>query len=431
MGKGRFGWITFLARRYLYGRERENRNITQILSALGLAAGVLTLITVISIMNGLQMGYISDILEIGSYHIRIDDRSCDTVLEEQVRNTRGVDSVVRFTDIQVLAEGDLSRMSPINIRCIDEKYAALDHHFMEHLEMAAGSFDLADRNSVLLGTELAHYLRLNVGDVFKVMALSGDSFNALKPQTLEFTVTGLFKSGYYEYDREMAMMSLSNAPRLQPGEQNMKLGVKLSSPYADRAVMARLMPVAGDSMVSWREYNKALFGALRMEKFAMMFLISLIFVVIGVNIFNFMKRSVSEKIEDIAVLYSLGVTEKDVRWIFVAEGAIVGLAGGLSGTVAGLLVSVNINSIFSLAGILVSFPLKLASAVLGRWMDFGDVEFALFSPSYFYIQEIPVSIMFDEVLWAFLFAVLAAVISAALAVKKLDIKNPAAVLRCE
>ena len=431
MGKARHRWITFLSSRYLWGRERDSKNVTQILSALGLAAGVLTLITVISVMNGLQMGYISSILEIGSYHIRIDAQDVPSEFEDTVRKERGVKSCVRFADIQVLSQGSLSRMSPINVRCVDSDAATGDAGFMQHLKITSGSFNLKGENSVILGSELARYLRLKVGDSFVIMALSGETFNTLKPKNIDFKVTGIFKTGYYEYDRNLAIMSLESVPMLQSGPPDFKLGIKLNNLYRDKALVERLSTVTGAQAVSWRDYNKAFFGALRMEKYAMMFLICLIFVVIGVNIYNFMRRSVSEKIEDIAVLYSLGVQEKDVRRIFITEGAFVGIFGGVLGVALGLLISINLNAIFAIAGKVVSWPGQVFSRLFGDLFDFAGVQFQLFSPDYFYIQEVPVQVMFSEVVFAFFFAFFAALVSAYLAVKKLDVKNPASVLRCE
>ena len=431
MGKARHRWITFLSSRYLWGRERDSKNVTQILSALGLAAGVLTLITVISVMNGLQMGYISSILEIGSYHIRIDAQDVPPEFEDAVRSERGVKSCVRFADIQVLSQGGLSRMSPINVRCVDPDAASLDAGFMQHLKMTGGAFNLKGANSVVMGSELARYLRLKVGDSFVVMALSGETFNSLKPQNIDFKVTGIFKTGYYEYDRNLAIMSLESVPMLQSGPADFKLGIKLNNLYRDKALVERLSAITGAQAISWREYNKAFFSALRMEKYAMMFLICLIFVVIGVNIYNFMRRSVSEKIEDIAVLYSLGVREQDMRRIFITEGAFVGLLGGTLGVALGLLISINLNAIFAIAGKVVSWPGQVFERLFGDLFDFAGVQFQLFSPAYFYIQEVPVQVVFSEVMFAFFFAFFAALVSAYMAVKKLDVKNPASVLRCE
>ena len=340
-------------------------------------------------------------------------------------------SCVRFADIQVLSQGSLSRMSPINVRCVDPDAAARDSGFIQHLKITGGAFNLKGADSVIMGSELARYLRLKVGDSFVVMALSGETFNSLKPKNIDFKVTGIFKTGYYEYDRNLAIMSLESVPMLQSGPADLKLGIKINNLYRDKAIVNRLSTITGAQAVSWREYNKAFFSALRMEKYAMMFLICLIFVVIGVNIYNFMRRSVSEKIEDIAVLYSLGVREQDMRRIFITEGAFVGLLGGTLGVALGLLISINLNAIFAIAGKVVSWPGQVFSKLFGGLFDFAGVQFQLFSPAYFYIQEVPVQVMFSEVMFAFFFAFFAALVSAYLAVKKLDVKNPASVLRCE
>ncbi|MBO7516925.1 MAG: ABC transporter permease, partial [Spirochaetia bacterium] len=367
----------------------------------------------------------------GSYHIRIDAQDVPPEFEDAVRSERGVKSCVRFADIQVLSQGGLSRMSPINVRCVDPDAASLDAGFMQHLKLTGGAFNLKGANSVVMGSELARYLRLKVGDSFVVMALSGETFNSLKPQNIDFKVTGIFKTGYYEYDRNLAIMSLESVPMLQSGPADFKLGIKLNNLYRDKALVERLSAITGAQAISWREYNKAFFGALRMEKYAMMFLICLIFVVIGVNIYNFMRRSVSEKIEDIAVLYSLGVREHDMRRIFITEGAFVGLLGGTLGVALGLLISINLNAIFAIAGKVVSWPGQVFERLFGDLFDFAGVQFQLFSPAYFYIQEVPVQVVFGEVMFAFFFAFFAALVSAYMAVKKLDVKNPASVLRCE
>jgi len=431
MEKSGCRWIVFLSSRYLWGKEHDSKNVTQILSALGLAAGVITLITVISVMNGLQMGYISAVLEIGSYHIRIDADDVPSEFEDAIRTERGVKSCVRFADIQVLSHGALSRMSPINVRCIDPVAAKKDVSFLEYLKIYKGEFDLSGQNSVVLGIELARYLQLEVGDSFVVMALAGDSFNSLKPMNIDFKVTGIFKSGYYEYDRDLAIMSLESVPILQSGSPGAKLGIKINNIYRDKAILSRLATMTDAEVISWREYNKAFFGALSMEKYAMMFLISLIFVVIGVNIHNFMRRSISEKMDDIAVLYSLGVQENDVRKIFITEGAFVGFFGGTLGVMLGLFISVNLNSILYIAGQIASWFGEFFSSLFGDLFDGGGVRFQLFSPTYFYIQQIPVQIKFSEVLCSFLFAFFAALAASYFAVKKISVKNPASILRCE
>ena len=204
---------------------------------------------------------------------------------------------------------------------------------MSHLGILEGDFDIRGGYKAVIGNELAKYLHVSTGNTINVVSLSGNSFSSLRPGTLELTITGIFQSGYYEFDRGMIFISGLSAPLLNPGtsEGEKIIGIKLKNQYRDMETLAALKSaLPGAEIVSWRDYNKSFFSALRIEKITMMLLIALIFVVIGVNIFNSIKRTVAEKLEDIAVLYSLGAPDWSVKRIFLIEGVIIGLAGGIS-----------------------------------------------------------------------------------------------------
>ena len=101
-------------------------------------------------------------------------------------------------------------------------------------------------------------------------------------------------------------------------------------------------------MESWRTYNKSFFDALFMEKLMMMVLVGLIFIVVGFNVYHSLRRSVHERMEEIAVLKAVGVPPGRIQAIFVLEGLIIGVSGALGGLVAGLLVAMNVNGVFAL-----------------------------------------------------------------------------------
>lgn len=85
-------WPVFLADKYIVARRSEKSNTTQKLSILGLATGVITLVAVMSIMNGLQQGFINDILEIESYHLRILDTYADNETREALKKSNFIKS---------------------------------------------------------------------------------------------------------------------------------------------------------------------------------------------------------------------------------------------------------------------------------------------------------------------------------------------------
>ncbi len=424
-------WTLYIAEKYIKKRRTDKKNTTLSLSIAGISAGVITLIAVISIMNGLQMGYIEDILEIYSYHIQIENCSYNNY--PSISEVEGVNNAVHFLDLQSLIKGDSNRLDPVMLRALDPVPSRNDAGFLKQLNTVQGEFSLEDDYSIVLGFELAKTLRLDVGDTVTLMVMAGDSFKKLSPDLYKFRVSGVFKSGYYEYDRNLAFISLASGFKIQSDSENCKLGIKISNIYRDREVIARLKGKYRGKVdaVSWRDYNRVFFSALRMEKISMMLLIGLIFIVIGVNIYNSIKRSVSEKMEDIAVIYAVGGSEESVRRIFLTEGFIIGFTGGLIGVASGLLLIVNLDQLFMTAGTVLQYAEETVMYLFSVTDILPSIEISLFPESYFYLTEVPYRILLHEVLLIFLFALLSAVGSAYFASRKISVKTPAEYLRYE
>ena len=425
-------WTLYIAEKYIRTGRTDRKNTTLRLSIAGIAAGVVTLIAVISIMNGLQMGYIEDILEISSYHIQIENSGEKNY--ETFSEIKGIKNAVPFYNIQSLVQGRSSRLDPVMIRALDPESASGDGNFLKQLNIVDGSFSLEEEYSIVVGYELARTMRLKTGDYISLMGLAGSSFNRLTPDIHKFRITGIYKSGYYEYDRNLAFVSLASGSRMRAdSDETYTIGLKISNIYRDREIISRIKEKYGENAeaVSWRDSNRAFFSALRMEKISMMLLIGLIFVVIGVNIYNSIKRSVSEKMEDIAVIYAVGGSEKSVKRIFLMEGFIVGFSGGLAGIAAGLLILVNLNFIFLAAGTVLQYASEIIMYLFSVSDILPSVEISLFPESYFYLTEVPYRILLHEVVLIFLFAVLSAVGSAYFASRKISVETPAEYLRYE
>ena len=425
-------WTLYIAEKYIKTGRTDRKNTTLRLSIAGIAAGVITLIAVISIMNGLQMGYIEDILEISSYHIQVENYRNESA--ESFSEIKGIKNAVPFFNIQSLVQGRNNRLDPVVIRALDPESAAEDKSFIKQLNIVKGDFSLEDEYSIVIGYELARTMRLNTGDFISVMGLTGKNFNRLTPDLHKFRVSGIYKSGYYEYDRNLAFVSLSSGLQMRADTEGpYTIGLKISNIYRDREIISRIKEKTGENaeIVSWRDFNRAFFSALRMEKISMMLLIGLIFVVIGVNIYNSIKRSVSEKMEDIAVIYAVGGSEKSVKQIFLMEGFIIGVSGGLAGIAAGLLILVNLDSIFLAAGTVLQYAAEVVMYLFSVSDLLPSVEISLFPESYFYLSEVPYRILLHEVVLIFLFAVLSAVGSAYFASRKISVGSPAEYLRYE
>ncbi len=430
-----FKWILFISIRYFRTRKNTGKLSSALISATGIAVGVMAMIVILGVMNGFQLGFINDILEINSFHIRLYSTSPrdNKQLREEISRTRGVKSVLPFIDLQTLGKGDLSDFRPCTLRAVPVDAPALDPDLIRYLGMIHGHFDVSGKNSIVIGSEYASMLGVRVGDTLSLISMAGSSFRTLAPVQEQFLITGIFKSGYYEYDSSMGFVSFSSAAAVSSGKEPVVYGIKLKNRYGDRQVVTALKreQPSTDKIISWRDYNRAFFGALRMEKISMILLVGLIFFVVGVNIKHSLERSVHSRREDIGVLRSLGAVPGSIKTIFLFEGILTGFSGGIAGVLLGLAVTVNVNAFFSFLAQVTGFFLSFVKKFFYPFSPQDGTSYQIFSPVYFYIQKVPVKILFHEVFFIFLFALFSSSMAAWIAASKISEFNPAEILRYE
>ncbi|MFO8063520.1 MAG: ABC transporter permease [Spirochaetota bacterium] len=464
------GWVVFVSKRHFRTRRKEKGHTASLLSVSGIAAGVMTLVAVLAVMNGFQIGTIENILEINSYHLRVEGLSStgevagaagsgsggtapdsesgaagsggaasdsaaaaagsERAVAGRLENVRGVGSAIPFHEIQTLARGFYSEPESVALRGLPADVLARDPGFAESLEVVSGSFDLERPGTVVLGAELSRMLGVGVGETVTFVNLGGEDFDVSDPAETELEVTGLFRTGFLDYDRGWGFVSLEEAGERFAADDEPVWGIKLENRFNDRIVAARLEEALPDgaSVLSWREFNRSIFGALRLEKTLMMLLVGLIFVVVGVNIYQSLRRSVVERTEEIAVLKALGAPPRSIRTVFTLEGLMIGLLGGVLGVMLGLLVSENVNELFALAERLIN-AVGAVLELLGGAVAEG--RFTIFSPAYFYIEEVPTRAVLWETIGIFLFAVVSATVAAHFASLRVARIKPSEILRNE
>jgi lipoprotein-releasing system permease protein len=429
-------WPLFLARRYFWASRRGRNIASSILSVIQMCLGTALLIVVIGVMNGFQSGFIQSILEAGTYHVRVGFQGFSREEAEALLNEYPlVASVTGFLDVQVLASGAYGSSQAVNLRLVDEDAFKRDPVLADSLGLDASASFSGKGASLILGGELASSIGASTGEQVEILSVRMDDELGAIPERIPFTVSGTFKTKkkYYEYDRLWAFAPLWTAESLGEGETEPFLGVKLKDPNKDgefKRDLARDKRTASFDVRSWRETNRAFFGALRMEKTVMMLVIGLVFLIIAVNIFHSMERSVRERQLDLGLLRAIGARPREIRSIFALEGLFVGGAGSLAGVIAGLAISMNVNAIFTAVERAVNGLIAVAESLTGRITGSGS-GFAFFSPVYFYIEEVPVSVYFPEVLVAFLAGTAASVAAALLASRSVSELDPQEIFRYE
>jgi len=432
-------WIGFVAGRYVSKGRRNSP--TSVFSVLGIATGVLALTVIIAVMNGFQLGFIESILEISSCHVRIEGLKpeASAVFLNDLRSVPEVLSVLPFEEINVLLRGRSSSLRGALIRGVAPDALTLDPGLASKLEMEEGFFDLGDSHSIVLGREMARHLLVDTGDEISLLSITGGIRE--DESSRGYRVSGIFRSGFYEYDLGWAFINIDNATELAGEAALTVLGIKLKNRWQDKIAVEKIkeiianMDIPGASAVSvksWRDYNRSFFGALRTEKLMMFILVGLIFIVVGLNIFQAQRRVVLERREEIGLLRALGSSGTQVRLVFVWDGFIIGLAGAMLGLLPGLFIAYNIQAFFSLLEGAVNLGINLFNSAYGLiGGNAGNGDFAVFSTRIFYLKEIPSRIIPREVVLIFLFGLFSAVLAAWFASGKVSATNPAEVLRYE
>ena len=192
---------------------------------------------------------------------------------------------------------------------------------------------------IILGKQMADELGVKVGSPVMVTSPQGELTPfGLVPKYTRFRVAGIFDSGFYDYDSSWAFTRLSDAQRLFAlGDVIQIVEFKIDDIYQAAAIGQQLEQAAGPGFMTtnWMQQNQPLFHALRLERLVTFITVGLIVFVAALNILISLTMMVMEKTRDIAVLMSMGTRRSQVRKVFIAQGALIGVVGTAIGLVLG------------------------------------------------------------------------------------------------
>jgi lipoprotein-releasing system permease protein len=208
------------------------------------------------------------------------------------------------------------------------------------------------RFNIILGSALAEELNVAVGAKVVLMAPDGTATPAgFMPRTKRFTVSGIFESGMYEYDRGLALLNMRDAALLyRLGDSVTGLRLALEDPFLAPATVRNVAQVidydgGGYYVSDWTRDHLTFFQSIELTK-SMMFFIQLIMVVVAaINLVATLVMIVKEKQTDIAILRTMGAAPKNVLRMFLVQGAIIGMVGTVAGALLGWLLSLNVTRI--------------------------------------------------------------------------------------
>jgi len=389
-----------IASRYL--RSRRGSKLLSLISIIaigGVLVGVSALIIIIGVMNGLQHDLREKIL-VGSPDIRVltygEDLKINdwaTVLQK-VRKQPGVVSAAPFVLTEGVISGGRDYAGGAYIVGLLPQSRGVPDVTTIRSHVTTGDFRFAStdgqQRGVVLGKLLAARFNKWVGDSVLLMSAALGKMNpvtgGIVPTMERFEVTGIVKTGMYEYDNSYAFISLDKAQQLAGlGSGVTGIEVKTTDRWQAERVANQLIAALGwpYRTVDWQEQNHSLFQALKLEKMGMGVILLLIVLVAAFNIVSTLTMVVADKTKEIGILKAMGMPARSIRRIFFAQGLLIGVVGTAFGLVLGF------------AG---AFALD-------------KYQFIKLDPQVYFIDHLPVTTQPADVLWIVLASIAIAAIA--------------------
>jgi lipoprotein-releasing system permease protein len=342
----------FIGLRYTRAKQRTGFiSFISIISVVGMALGMMVLITVLSVMNGFQREIRTRILGVAS-HVQISGPNNTLENWQKVAEQASHHEQVIATAPYISAQGLLTYGSAVRgvfVRGIvpqqEERVAEFDQH------MRNGRLDALKPGEfgIILGGQLARTLGVSPDEKVVLVAPQGQVTPAgILPRLKQFTVVGIFNVDHFEYDSGLALVHLDDARTLfRFGDAVSGVRLKLKDLFQSRTVARDLTRmISPDVYISdWTMQHANLLRAIEIEKRMMFLIIFLIIAVAAFNIVSSLVMAVKDKQADIAILRTLGASPGSITKIFLVQGMMVGVLGTVLGLVSGVILALNVDSV--------------------------------------------------------------------------------------
>jgi lipoprotein-releasing system permease protein len=381
-------WERTLALRYLRTKRKDGGvGLIAAISFSAIAAAVMVLIIVMSVMNGYRTILLSGILDFnGHLYVAgpvLDAPGRDAVIK-RLKAVPGVVQVTPMVEAQTLVQGRGEYSGGV-VRGISA--ADLRATKIVSGNIKAGSLDGFGEGDfggdmVVVGQGLAEGLGVEPGDAITILSPSSDASALVgdQPTSKAYTIAAVFNVGNSAYDRAFLFMPLQQSQLLFGRENTVdKIVVTIKDPDRTAEIRPAILAAAGPGAIvtDWRDQNQAYFNALQVERNTMGLILALIVLIAALNIISALVMLVKNKGKDIAVLRTMGASRGAILRIFFMAGAGIGVLGSALGLILGILFCLYIGQIQDLV----------------QWVTRTNV----FNSDVYFLSHIPAKLNWGEV----------------------------------
>ncbi len=346
----------FIGLRYTRAKRRNHFiSFISLSSMIGIALGIIVLITVLSVMNGFDYHIRTRIFSMAR-QVTVSQMGKGITnwhqLDKQIMKDKKVVAIAPYIDGQgMLTTGGTVRA--VMVTGINPKQTAKVSNLAKKVVQGSLGALQAGKFGVVIGDQLAQFLGLEIGDkVTLVTPHASVTPVGVIPSLRAFTVVGIFHAGKgFGFDQGWAFINLHDAQALYGlGDHVTGLRLRLHNLYSAPNVVNQLSQKFNNKywISDWTQQYGSLFSAIALEK-TMMFLILLL--IIGIAAFNLVSSLVmvvTDKQADIAILRTLGASPQKIMAIFMVQGSLIGAIGTIIGIVGGILLSENVTAIVNI-----------------------------------------------------------------------------------
>ena len=373
-----------LGLRYTRAKRRNHFiSFISLTSMIGIGLGATALITVISVMNGFERELRERILGVASHAtISAYDGSLEgwEPLAKAAADHPEVIGSAPFVESQAMLTRSARVRGALVRGVLPEREPQVSELGDYLVEGEFGSL-VPGRFNILLGSSLARRLDASVGMAITLVAPQARVTAAgILPRMRRFTVSGIFRAGHSQYDTSLAVIHIDDARRMfRLGDGVSGVRIKLADMFEAPRVSRELGQSLGETywLRDWTQYHANFFRALKIEKTVMFVILTLIVAVAAFNLVSTLIMVVTDKESDIAILRTLGASQRSILSIFVVQGTVIGFAGTLAGVAGGVALATHVET--------------LVPAI----ESFFDVKFL--SPQVYYISAVPSEMRWSDV----------------------------------
>ncbi len=326
-------------------RKQGFLKIISLFSFLGIMLGVAILIIVMSVMNGFRSDLTEKIIGLNP-HLILQFNN-----EKDLKNTKKILSIkyknINMTE-SISGEGIIltnNKAKGIFIKGINKKDK---FQSFKNKEITKGSLKDFTAGTVIIGGELAYNLNLQIGDKINIVSSSfiDTPFGSI-PMQDNFKIAGLFNSGFYEFDQNLIYLELNDSRSIfGKQDSSVDLEVFLKNPFLAEKYKEDIQNINQNIFIStWSDTNKSFFNALKVERNVMFIILTLIIIVAAFNIISGLTILIKNKTKEIAIIKTLGLSEKSIIKSFFLTGFVIGFLATITGVLLGVIFSIYVDEI--------------------------------------------------------------------------------------